>query len=283
MLGDAGNVSSWAPTLTAAPIDVVVDASSAYAHAAAILTAVADFARERAKTLSGEKLAQHARPAFVYVSGTWIHGTSRGPVSDATPVGSSRLSLDGKPAAATAWRVQHEQSVLAAGAGADAALDVAIVRLAQIYGGSSWLWAPVFKPLLEAAKSGGSDPVKVPLTPDARAAVVHVDDGVAGLHAVVDAVGGGRLGAWPVFDLATETVSMRELVDVVREVKGVKGEVQLVGTGGDALLDAMSLRQDVRSDRAGTVLGWVPRRRALIQDIGRVLAAFEAHVEGQAS
>ena len=278
--GDAGDPAAWTPALAAAPIDVVVDASSAYAHAATILAAVTDFARERAATLAAEDLARHARPAFVYVSGTWIHGASRGPVSDATPVGSATLSRDGTPAAATAWRVQHEQHVLAAGAGADAPLDTAVVRLAQVYGGSSWLWAPIFKPLLAAAASGTEEAVAVPLDRTARAAVVHVDDGVAGLHAAVERVGGGRLGAWPVFDLVAETVGMPELVAAVRAARGVKGEADFVGTGGDALLDAMNLRQDVRADRAATVLGWVPRRRALVRDIERVLAAFEAHVEG---
>ena len=280
VLGDAGDSQTLTSTLESTPIDIVVDASSAYEHTAAVFDAVVSFARTRAQTLKGDGIDHAPRVAYVYVSGTWVHGSSDRPASDLSPVASKSLST-AEPAKAITWRPGHEQRVLAAAgssSSSDAPLDVAIVRPCMVYGGASWSFGALFQPLVDAKRAGGTDAVKVPLAPDATVVVQHVDDVVDALHRAVDRVGGGGLGSWPVFDLVAEAISIRAMAEAGAKALGLKGGVELVGTGGDVMLDAVSTSAaGLRSERANMVLGWVPKRRNMVGDMGRILAAFEAH------
>lgn len=78
---DLANPQTLAQAIDRYHIDAVVDASSAYEQAAGVLEAVVTAAKARADTLANDK-AIGPKLAFVYTSGSWVHGSPSRRVSD---------------------------------------------------------------------------------------------------------------------------------------------------------------------------------------------------------
>lgn len=212
------------------------------------------------------------------VSGVWVHGSPFDQTSDRILVG--HPSNPSAPASATSWRPAHEQRILAS----RDVLDVAIVRPSQVYGKGSWIFDTWWSPLLEAQEArkqgkGNKDQptIQIPVSKEARTAVIHVDDVAAALHAAIDQIE-GRLGNWPVFDLVAETIRTTEIIEAAMPVfdldEGV--EVQYVGTGDNPFFQAMGVRSNLDGARATTVLGWTPKRREFLLGIGKYIMAWKA-------
>ncbi|KAL2845475.1 hypothetical protein BJY01DRAFT_214129 [Aspergillus pseudoustus] len=250
-------------------INIVVDTTSAYEQAAQILQGVTQAAKTRRDALAKEK-AVGPKLGFVYCSGMWIHGSQSVRESDLTPAGTS-LSK-GKPATAVAWRPAHEQAILAA----RDVLDVAILRPATIYGRGSWVWSTWWGGILKAKQSGNNtDVIQIPADVQARNPTIHVDDIAAGFHAAIDRID-GRLGAWPVFDLVTETIGVQDITEAVKGALGVTAPVEYTGTQGNPFFEALSLVSKADASRARTVLGWEPRRTEFLLNIAIYVRAWEA-------
>lgn len=268
---DVTDPSTLSAVIAHNAIDIVVDTTSAYAHASQILKGTTDAAIARRETLAEENIVG-SKLGFVYCSGTWVHGSPTTHVSDLSPVG-SRLSK-GSPAAGVAWRAVHEQAVLAS----RDVLDVAILRPAEIYGRASPDWGELWICILEAKKSGSSAPVQVPADATARTGTVHIDDVAAAFHAAIDRLD-GRLGSLPVFDLVTETVGVCEIMEAAKEVMQVTAPLEYVGTRGDFSL-ASSIVSKLDSSRVRTVLQWEPKRREFLLNLGVYIRAWEASLQG---
>lgn len=271
VIGDVSDPSKFTHLISSVPIDVVIDATSAYEAASGILSAVSAASKSRMATLAKEG-SSVPKLGFVYLSGTWVHGNHDAPVSDMVPPGTSLAKA--KPATAVGWRPAHEQSILAA----RDVLDVAIVRPSQIYGGTSWVWNTYFGPLLSAGKSGSTEPIQVPADLNARPSIVHVDDVVSGVHGVIDRVH-GLLGSWPVFDLIGETVLLRDIMDGAKKSLGVKASLEYAGTQGNPFLEAIGLTTDNRSSRAAIVLGWQAKKQHFVQNLDIYVKAWAAAQE----
>jgi nucleoside-diphosphate-sugar epimerase len=84
-------------------------------------------------------------------------------------------------------------------------------------------------------------------------------------------------GVYPVFDLAAQTESMRDIFDTFADSVGYKGKVQLVGAGGNAFAQAMSVTGNIASGRAKSLLGWFPKRASFVQGMEVYAKAFVAH------
>jgi nucleoside-diphosphate-sugar epimerase len=274
IVGDASDLSAVTALIASAPIDIVVDASSAYEQAGAILSAVIAASKTRLEALAKDKSLHAPKLGFVYTSGSWVHGSPSGPVNDLAPIGTT-LSK-GTPAKAVGWRGGHEQAILAA----RDVLDVAIIRPCEIYGKTSWLWGTWWGALLAASKSGSTEAIKVPAGPEARPAIIHLDDVVSGFHAAIDKID-GQLGNWPVFDLVGETVSVTEIMEGAKEALGVKAPLEYAGTQGNAFYEAMGLRTFQDASRARTVLGWEAKRRAFILKLPVYVEAWKASQESK--
>ncbi|KAI9035918.1 NAD-dependent epimerase/dehydratase family protein [Aspergillus affinis] len=265
---DITNPETLSKVISTNSIDVVVDASSAYEHYGQILAAVTNASKARQEALSKEYIIA-PKLGFVYVSGSWVHGSPPTRVSDLSPVG-SKLSAD-KPATATAWRPAHEQAILAA----QDTLDVAIVRPGAMYGRSSWVFDTWWSVLSEALKTGTTGPIQVPADKAARTGIVHVDDVAVGMHAIIDRLD-GRLGTWPIFDLVTETVSMVEIMEAAKAVLNVKASLEYTGTHGNPFLEALSLVCNSNASRAKIVLGWDPKRTEFLLNMSTYVNAWQA-------
>ena len=209
---------------------------------------------------------------YVYISGTWVHGAPLVPASDLHPIGSKALSRS-QPAEVSQWRPEFEQKVLAS----RDVLDVAIARPGAVYGGKTWLFEDLWGPIVDAAKKqGGGESVKVPVAEDARIGVIHVEDVASGVGLVVDRLFGG-LGSWPVYDLVTETVAIRGMLEGVRTVAGCQGEIGMVGPGDHVFHKALSLKAKAGAgERARQMLGWRPKRVEMLERLEIFVKAFEA-------
>ena len=117
--------------------------------------------------------------------------------------------------------------------------------------------------------------MQIPTDIGSRTAVIHVDDVASAMHAVTDRVL-GLLGSWPVFDLVSETVSVKEVVEGARGVLGVEARLEFVGSRNEFLEAMNGVANHERSSRASIVLGWEAKRRDFLQNLPMYVKAWEA-------
>ncbi|KAL7907662.1 hypothetical protein GGI35DRAFT_470252 [Trichoderma velutinum] len=249
-------------------IDIIVDVAGAYQESLKFLSHAKEISQERlnsyaAAGIKGPKLG------FIYCSGTWVHGSSDRAVNDLTIVGPNGVT---PPRAIVAWRVGVENTILAS----SDVLDVAVIRPALIYGYENTIWTTFALPLLQAARSGSSEPINIPLDADARTALIHVDDVATGFQKAIENLSLINSGSvYPVFDLLTSQESMSEIFKAMASAWGHKGECNLVGHGDDLFAEAMSTTLRGSSSRAKQLLGWEPtRNNGFVADMDLYAAAF---------
>ncbi|KAH8697306.1 hypothetical protein BGW36DRAFT_378410 [Talaromyces proteolyticus] len=271
------NPSSFLSVVRSAPIDVVVDLSGANQDSAKILESLKQIGKERCEQATQKGAgAVIQKLGFVYCSGTWVHGSSSRLVSDIDHVGHDAVTL---PPALVAWRAEFEKEILSS----RDVLDVLIVRPALIYGYESTIWTSLIQPLLHASQSEhtAAASIKVPLDPESKPGLIHVDDVASGFEKAIDKfelLSGTAV--YPVFDLATSQESMEEIIKGFAVAWQFKGSVELVGYGDNPFFEAMSTTMRNSSQRARQLLDWTPTRlNGMIMDIDMYAAAFAASVE----
>lgn len=219
-----------------------------------------------------------AKLAFVYCSGTWVHGDSEERVNDLTPV--AMADSPTQPIELVAWRADFEKEVLAA----SDVLDVLIIRPGLVYGGCSAMWNPIFSPLLHGVKNNLKS-VKVSVDATARPGLIHVMDVAAAFCLTVEKlpllVGDGNGGVYPVFDIVARQETMKDIVLKAASELGFKGPVEFVGTGKDLFMKAMCCSGNVDCGRAKGMLEWWPRREGFVEGMAVFARAWEASVEGK--
>jgi len=256
--------------IQAAHIDVVV-LCGADDGAHEVLKAVIEAGKQRLRENAAGG-AGNLRLGFVYTSGSWVHGSSRVAVTDLELAG--QKTSRNPPARLVAWRTGMEQAVLAA----HDVLDVLVVRPGLVYGRSHAIWTSFFNPVLAAAATSTPETaVQIPLDERARPGLIHVDDCASGMHAAIDKLPLLKgTGVYPVFDLISQSESMRDIFDAFAASIGFKGSVQLVGHGDDAFAEAMSVTTNNASARARMLLGWEPKRRPFVDGMDAYGPAFAA-------
>jgi nucleoside-diphosphate-sugar epimerase len=249
-------------------IDIVVDIAGASQGSHAFLRDISRVGQQRL-TDNANRGVKGPKLGFIYCSGTWVHGSSRTAVSDLDLIGEDSTRPSPK---LVRWRVDLENAIL----NSSEALDVMILRPALIYGRELTIWSSFITPLLSAARTGEEGPVHVPLDPQSRPGLVHVDDAAKGFQAAIKMlplVSG--TGVHPVFDLVTSQESMRDIFDAMAVCWGFRGKLHLVGPGDDQFATAMSTSFRGTSARAQQILGWQPSRLAgFVKDMDLYLAAF---------
>ena len=173
------------------------------------------------------------------------------------------------------WRIDLENEVIAA----EDVLNVMIIRPGLIYGREGAIWTTFIAPILAASRDGNSGHIKVPLDPDSKPALAHVDDVASGFQKAIEKlplISG--TGVYPVFDFATSQESMVAIIDALKAAWGFQGTVELTGHGGDLFAEAMSTSMRGSSARAKQLLGWEPKRLdGFVKDMDLYAAAFVAN------
>ncbi|CZR46097.1 uncharacterized protein FPRO_11544 [Fusarium proliferatum ET1] len=235
-------------------IDIVVDVSGANQESAKFLADVKAIGQERMNKAKSAGLTHAPKLGFIYCSGTWVHGSSDKLVNDLDIVGPEATT---PPAPLVAWRVAHENAVLAT----SDVLDVAVLRPALIYGGESTIWTAFILPLLQASRDGSSDTIQIPLSVDSQPGLVNVSDVATGFQKAIERLSLiNSSSVYPVFDLVTSQESMSEIFAALASRWGFKGRCELVGPGNDLFAEAMGTSFRGSSDRAKQLLGWEPTR-----------------------
>ncbi|KAF5687898.1 hypothetical protein FDENT_5188 [Fusarium denticulatum] len=235
-------------------INIVVDVSGANQESAKFLTDVKAVGQERLNKAKAAGLMHTAKLGFVYCSGTWVHGSSDRLANDLDIVGPDATT---PPAPLVAWRVAHENAVLAA----SDVLDVAVLRPALIYGGESTIWTAFILPLLQASRDESLNTIQIPLSVDSRPGLVHVSDVATGFQKAIEKLSLiNSISVYPVFDLVTSQESMSEIFTALASHWEFKGRCELVGPGDDLFAEAMGTSLRGSSDRAKQLLGWLPTR-----------------------
>lgn len=269
--GSITDSAEYLSLIRSTPIDIVVDAAGAGQESRQIVNDL--IAAGKARLEAAENCGVRVpKLGFVYVSGTWVHGSSDGRVNDLTPVGCGLAPT--LPARLVAWRAVLEQEILSQST--RAVLDTVVVRPALVFGRSNAIWTSLFKPLVTAAQSGAKS-VSLSVDASSRPALCHVDDVASGLHAVVDKlplISG--TGVHPIFDLITSQESMRDILTEAGKVLGYGGKIDFVGTGDDLFMEAMCVSTNGNSGRAIEILSWKPKRIGFVQHIEIVVKAWAA-------
>lgn len=222
----------------------------AYIHAAADDSPKrADVEQQTVDTLLS--LAAATAPStFIYTSGMWVLGTTRGPVDESAPY---------DPPALVAWRPALEQRVLAGAAG----VRTAVVRPGLVYGGGSGLVSD----MLTDADNG----IMRVIGNGENHWVMVYDRDLADLYVRVLASAEAS-GLFHVTDESDETV--RDIVEAIAAHTPTRPEVRYMPITEarkkmGPIADALVLDQIVRSPRA-RALGWSPSLGTITRNIPRM-------------
>jgi nucleoside-diphosphate-sugar epimerase len=163
------------------------------------------------------------------------------------------------------WRPALEREILSANA---------IVRPALMYGKNQSAFGSYFGPMVQAA-ANETPPLGLAASREAMVALVHVDDCAAGVVAVVEKLGLlGAQGVFPVFDLMGSYENLGVVLEQAAKVVGYKGVLEFKGPGEDLLAQGMCTTVRGESSRARSLLGWVPRKRPMVEEVEEL----EVHV-----
>jgi nucleoside-diphosphate-sugar epimerase len=198
--------------------------------------------------------------ALIYTSGVWVYGdTGDRMVDEGSPL---------NPAQAAVWRIANEELVL----GADRVRGI-VIRPGCIYGKQGGLTGTWF------AGATGKRPFEVIGTGWNRWAMVHVWD-VA--DAYVRAAEKPGLGG-EAFNLTDPShTTIKEMATAAAQAAGYTGEIRWVPVAEAAktmgsLAEALALEQRVNARKAMWTLGWQPRFRGFVEDVGTYLEAWKAY------
>lgn len=191
------------------------------------------------------------RSAFIYTSGVWVLGTTRGPADESAPL---------NPPAHVAYRVEHEQLVLESNGGGVRTL---VVRPGVVYGGSRGM-------VSEMLRDAANGIVRVIGTGENHWPLVY-DRDLADLYVRLLATPQAS-GLFHANDESDERVN--DLVEAMSLHVPHKPEVRYMpiaearaklGTYADAVV----LDQVVRSPRAREI-GWTPTLRSVARNVPRL-------------
>lgn len=201
--------------------------------------------------------AERSPRAFIYTSGVWVLGNTTRPAAEDAPLAAAAIS---------AWRVPHEEVVLAANGGG---LRTVVVRPGIVYGGTTGI-------VSDLIKDGLNGLIRV-IGPGTNRWSCVYDRDLADLYVRLvespDAAGvfhANDEADERVADIAEAIATQVPMRPDVRHVPLTEARSKL----GD-YADALALDQRMRSPRARE-LGWTPMLSSIANNMPRLLEEFRA-------
>ena len=192
---------------------------------------------------------------FIYTSGCWVQGPTDGVADESTPT---------KPARAVSWRPAHEQAALEM---ARDGIRSVVVRPGIVYGGArGGIPAMFFGTALKhgAAHTVGGGENHWPL--------VHIDD-LAELYVrLVE-----RAPAGSVYYAADASrLTQREIAEAAARAAGKDGKIQPQQPDGTPYQEALTLDQQISSEKARNDLDWRPRHESFVAEADQLFKTWHA-------
>lgn len=251
--GSLGEPSSWVDAAAACAVVV---------HCAADASATAfDLDRKAVDALLSAATDARLPRLFVYTSGVWIYGSTRGVVDESSPV---------NPLPKVAARAAIEDRVLSE---STRSVRTLVIRPGCVFGGRGSLTAAWFS----SATSEGA--ARIVGDGANRWAMVHLRD-LANLYvaAVESSLGGEVINA-----VGRSRFTVRECAEAASRAAGAGGKVVVtpldearaaLGTFADCL----AVDQHVDASKAERLLGWSPRHPDFVDGVGRYHSAWRSAV-----
>jgi nucleoside-diphosphate-sugar epimerase len=217
-----------------------------------------DLDRQTTERILAVQAASGLPRAFVYTSGVWLYGDTRGArVDESSPL---------RPPEMVAPRAKTEEIVLA---GSRGPLRTVVIRPGCVYGGRGGLTAAWFE---SAAKTGAARFVG---DGACRWSMVHVED-LAELYrlAVEAALSGEVLNATD-----RSRSSVLECARAASRAAGADGRAESLPPAEAAFgraAECLTFDQHVDSSRAVRALGWSPRHAGFVDEAERCFLAWDA-------
>jgi nucleoside-diphosphate-sugar epimerase len=253
VLGELGTPRSYADAAEAA--DILIHTAYDRSKQAPQIDRVAVDTLIDAAT---RRTARGLATAIIYTSGVWVLGSTQGQATENAPL---------RPTPLAAWRPEHEQLILDAGAAP--AVRAAVIRPAVVYGGGNGIVADLLKDALNGL-------VRVVGDGQNRWPCVY-DRDLADLYVRV-ALNREASGVFHANDEADERVI--DIVEAIANHAKTRPDVRHMPIEEarakmGAYADALALDQIVRSPRA-RALGWTPTLHSVSGNIARLLEEFRA-------
>ncbi|KAI0775246.1 NAD(P)-binding protein [Trametes elegans] len=248
IVADTTDTAAYLPLV--AHVDAIIEAiggADVKTLSEVLLNAAAD-------AVQAHRPAHAPKLAYIYTSGTWVHGDDRAEVvSDSSPLAS--------PVELVAWRPAQEQRVVR-----NAHVRGIVVRPSLLYGRSGSLLAAVFRRAHEGS-------VAWPGTPGGRLALVHCDD-LAELYLL--AAEKAPVAAGQIFDGSNDvTESTDAFLQRLVEISGAKGPYQYTAPTNPFEV-AVSTTSIIRPYLGRALLGWRPRKAGLLDHLELYYNAWKA-------
>jgi nucleoside-diphosphate-sugar epimerase len=192
---------------------------------------------------------------FIYTSGCWVQGATNGVADESTPV---------KPARAVDWRPAHEQASLEM---AKDGIRSVVIRPGIVYGGPRGGIPAMF--FGTALKHGAAQTIG---PGDNHWPLVHVDD-LAELYVrLVE-----RAPAGSVYYAADASrLTQREIAEAAARAAGKDGKVQAQPPDGTPYQEALTLDQQISSEKARNDLDWRPRHESFVAEAGQLFSLWHS-------
>lgn len=195
---------------------------------------------------------------FVYTSGVWVHGDTRGALVDETS------PLD--PLPLVSWRPPHEALVLEA-----QGVRGIVLRPGCVYGGMGGMPGEWFASAAEGL------PPEIVGDGANRWALVHIED--LGEAYRLAAESGLAREVFDVVERSAETV--REMAVAAARAAGLSGEIRsrpLIDARKSLgpFADALAADQRIDGGKAERLLGWRPRHRGFVAEADAFYGAWRA-------
>ncbi len=258
--GSFHDANALGKLVDAGQIDVIVDTTSFNDSTAKseILRTVQEVARAKRTT------ADHLpKLGFVTVSGIWTHGSTEDPRGTFKPATADSPSIVPAPGLVED-RAQYEKAVV----NARTDLDVAVIRPSFVWARGGSGWTRILKGIVDAAKTGDTGTVRIPVDPENSVySFTNIDDVAYALELAVDKIqqlNGNSV--YPVFELVADQFPIERLFVLDAGFFGCKAKIELYKPEGVSFLDSIGGTADVNAVRAKQILAWEPRKRYFLRD-----------------
>ncbi|KAI0340672.1 NAD(P)-binding protein [Trametopsis cervina] len=248
IIAEATDVSAW--EFLIADVDVIIEAL-----AGQTLNTLSPAVFEAVTTaIQKHRPAYADKVTFIYTSGAWVWGDDRNKIITDTTAPSKPLSI-------VAWRPAVEQNILKS-----EIVNSVVIRPTLVYGRSSSLLGLAFQRAYEGKLTW-------PGTPGGRLAVIHQDD-LADLYVRAAENGPSVKG----LSFAASEDKTESTDDVLAKIAKIAGNQQPFEytTPSNPFEEGLGATVLVRPYLARAVLGWVPRKHGIVEDLELYYSTWKA-------